>query len=78
MKTKSINRPIVEIAEDTGLHKAEISLALNGKRLLNRKKLLKIVEANYPLEPFVFGKSYLQKEDTKKSGNTTATQGQHV
>ena len=64
MKTKSINNPIIEIAKDTGLHKAEISLALNGKRLLNRKKLLKIVQANYPLEPFIFGKSYLQDNNT--------------
>lgn len=69
MKTKSINKPLLEIANDTGLHKAEISLALNGKRLLNRNKLLKIVEANYPLEPFVFGRSYLDKCDIQNTTN---------
>jgi hypothetical protein len=72
MKTKSIDKPIVEIAKDTGLHKAEISLALNGKRLLNRSKLLQIVKANYPLEPFVFGKSYLQKDDTPKKNEQSS------
>jgi len=63
---KSITQSITQIANDTGLSKAEISMALNAKRLLNRNKLLKIVKANYPLEPFVFGKSYLQENDTKQ------------
>jgi hypothetical protein len=70
MKTKSIDVSITEIANDTGLNKAEISMALNAKRLLNRDKLRKIVEANYPLEPFIFGKSYLRndtKQETPKS-----------
>ena len=66
MNLKSINKPIKEIAEDVGLNKAEISMALNAKRLLNRAKLLKIVEAGYPLAPFVFGKSYLQENDNKQ------------
>ena len=59
MSKKTINRSISEIAQDTGLDKAEISLALNAKRLLGRDKLKKIVDANYPLEPFVFGRDYI-------------------
>ena len=71
MKTKNINVTLDEIASNTGLHKAEISMALNAKRLLNREKLKKIYLANYPLEAFVFGKSfYLQNNDTKKETNT--------
>ena len=69
MKMKSIEVGITKIANDTGLYKAEISLALNAKRLLNREKLKKIVEANYPLEPFIFGKSYLQENNTKQKNN---------
>ena len=65
MEIKSIDVSITQIANDTGLNKAEISMALNAKRLLNREKLRKIVNANYPLEPFVFGKSYI-KNDTKQ------------
>lgn len=61
-KTKTIEKPLVEIAKDTGLHVAEVSMALNAKRLLNRKKLLQVVEANYPLEAFVFGRAYVCKE----------------
>jgi len=64
-KIKSIEKPLAEIAKDTGLHVAEVSMALNAKRLLNRKKLLQVVEANYPLEAFVFGRDCLQKDDIK-------------
>ena len=66
---KSIAQSITQIAKDTGLNKSEISMALNAKRLLNREKLLKIVKADYPLEPFVFGKSYLQENDITKGTN---------
>ena len=69
MKLNSIDKPNEVIAKDTGLHKAEISMALNAKRLLGREKLRLIVEAGYPLEPFVFGKSYLQENDTPKGTN---------
>ena len=66
MKLKTINVTLEKIASDTGLHKAEISMALNAKRLLNRNKLKKIYNANYPLEAFIFGKEfYLQNNDTK-------------
>jgi len=65
MRTKNINKAIIEIAKDTNLNKAEISMALNAKRLLNREKLKQIYEAGYPLEPFVFGKSYLQENNTQ-------------
>lgn len=65
-KIKTINKSLVEIAKETGLHVAEISMALNAKRLLSRQKLMQIVEANYPLEPFVFGRAYIEKNDTKK------------
>jgi len=74
MKTKNINVTLDEIASDTGLYKAEISMALNAKRLLNREKLKKIYLANYPLEAFVFGKEfYLHKNDTKQSSTKTTT-----
>lgn len=70
MNKKSINKSITEIANDTGLHKAEISMALNAKRLLNRNKLKKIVEANYPLEPFVFGEKYYDESISTPVENT--------
>ncbi len=66
MKNNILDKPLHEIAKDTGLNKAEISMALNAKRLLGREKLRKIVKAGYALEPFVFGKSYLQENDTKQ------------
>lgn len=47
-----------QIADETGLYPAEISLALNAKRLLSRSKLLKIHNAGYDIRPFVFGKSF--------------------
>jgi hypothetical protein len=50
---------VQDIAVKTGLHPAEISMALNKKRLLGREKLLRIVDAGYPLEPFVFGKEFI-------------------
>lgn len=53
-----------QIASETGLDPAEISLALNAKRLLNRKKLLKIHHAGYDIKPFVFGKSFESMPDT--------------
>ncbi|MBL4730768.1 MAG: hypothetical protein JKY28_05320 [Sulfurimonas sp.] len=62
MDKKSINISITQIAKDTGLDKAEISMALSANRLLNRNKLKKIVDANYPLEPFVFGRFYLEND----------------
>lgn len=74
METKSIDVSITKIANDTGLNKAEISMALNAKRLLNREKLRKIVNANYPLEPFVFGKSYI-KHDTKQPDQQATAKG---
>lgn len=58
MSKKSINRPLKDIAADTGLSEPELSMALNGKRLLGRDKLKKIADANYPLDVFVFGKNY--------------------
>ena len=58
---------VKEIAEKTNLHRAEISMALNAKRLLNRDKLKKIVEAGYPLEPFVFGKSFIATSSQKRA-----------
>lgn len=72
METKSIDVSITQIANDTGLNKAEISMALNAKRLLNREKLKKIVAANYPLEPFVFGKSFIQNYTTHPAKQATA------
>lgn len=57
------NKSNIEIATEIGLHPAEISLALNGKRLLNRKKLIKIDQAGYDIKPFVFGKSYVSMPD---------------
>lgn len=52
------NKSNIEIATEIGLHPAEISLALNGKRLLNRLKLMKIDQAGYDIKPFVFGRDY--------------------
>ena len=66
MNTKTINKPLDEIASDIGINKAEVSMALNAKRLLGREKLKKVVEAGYSLELFVFGKSYIQENDTKQ------------
>lgn len=43
------------IAREAGLRPNEISLALSGKRLLNRNKLRQIYDAGYAVEPFVFG-----------------------
>ncbi len=74
MEIKSIDVSITQIANDTGLNKAEISMALNAKRLLNREKLRKIVNANYPLEPFIFGKSYI-KNDTKQQVQHATAKG---
>jgi hypothetical protein len=54
----------VQIAGETGLYPAEISLALNAKRLLSRKKLLKIHHAGYDIKPFIFGKSFVSMPDT--------------
>lgn len=65
MKKSYTTETLEVIAQKTGLHKAEISLAFNAKRLLNREKLKKAYEAGYPLELFVFGKSYLQENNTK-------------
>lgn len=58
-----------QIAKDTGLHEAEISMALSCKRLLNREKLRKIVEAGYSLYPFVFGRGYKHNYYSKKESN---------
>lgn len=59
---------VKEIAFKTGLKEPEISMALNKKRLLGRDKLKKIYKAGYPLEPFVFGKDYIE-EFSQKSAN---------
>ena len=48
-------RSVTQIADDTGLKIQEVSMALNAKRLLRRDKLKQVVDAGYPLEPFVFG-----------------------
>jgi len=48
-------KTLAEIAEECGLQRPEVSMALNKKRLLNRDKLKKVVDAGYPLELFVFG-----------------------
>lgn len=62
---KTINgKTNAQIADETGLYPAEISLALNAKRLLSRKKLLKIYTAGYDIRPFVFGKSFVSMPDT--------------
>lgn len=62
---KTINdKTNAQIAEEVGLYPAEISLALNAKRLLSRRKLMKIHRAGYDIKPFVFGKSYDSMPDT--------------
>ena len=54
---------LAEIARRAGLHRAEVSMAVNGKRLLGRDKLKKFVEMGLPLELFVFGKDcYMEKK----------------
>lgn len=58
------NKSNIQIATDIGLHPAEISLALNGKRLLSRSKLIKIDKAGYDIKPFIFGKLYVSMPDT--------------
>lgn len=55
-----------EIADECGLHKAEVSLALSGKRLLRRDKLEQIVNAGYPVELFVFGLDWYEKNRGEK------------
>lgn len=61
---KTINgKTNAQIADETGLYPAEISLALNAKRLLSRKKLLQIYTAGYDIRPFVFGKSFVSMPD---------------
>jgi len=54
-------KTLKEIADECGLHKAEVSLALSGKRLLGRDKLVQIVSAGYPVELFVFGLDWYEK-----------------
>ena len=49
---------LAEIARRADLHRSEVSMAVNGKRLLGRDKLIKFVELGLPLELFVFGKDY--------------------
>ncbi|WP_345985293.1 hypothetical protein WCX49_11865 [Sulfurimonas sp. HSL-1656] len=58
MSKKSIDKPITEIANDTGLNVPEISMALSASRLLGRDKLKKIYDANYPIEYFLFGRDF--------------------
>lgn len=63
---KTLNQKNKDIAKDIGLHESEVSLALNGKRLLRREKLKMILDAGYDIMPFIFGKegweSYRQVE----------------
>jgi len=68
MKEKTDNRKRVilgytrtELSDITGLHPVEVSLALSGKRLLGRDKLLQVYEANLPLELFVFGENFYRE-----------------
>lgn len=72
------NKSNIEIATEIGLHPAEISLALNGKRLLNRKKLIKIDKAGYDIKPFVFGKSYVSMTDTTAHDQVEDPQKSHL
>lgn len=63
-------KSLIEISKECGLHRAEVSMALGKRRLLNREKLKNIQEAGYPLEMFVFGidwyeKNILGKKDVK-------------
>ncbi len=63
-----------QIAKDTKLEEAEISMALNCKRLLGREKLRKIVDAGYSIYPFIFGRTYLQDNNSIKKSNTSRVQ----
>ena len=75
---KTINdKSNVQIADETGLYPAEISLALNAKRLLSRKKLLKIHNAGYDIKPFVFGKSFDSMPDTPVHHQVEPTEQSH-
>lgn len=74
MNKKIINKSLEKIASDIGINKAEVSMALNAKRLLGREKLKKVVDAGYSLELFVFGKSYLQDNDTSINSKTSRVQ----
>jgi hypothetical protein len=60
-----------EIAENIGLHRAEVSGAINCLRLLRRDKLEKVYRAGYPLELFVFGLEWCEKNgiEGKKNGD---------
>jgi len=59
---------VSDIARMTGLHDAEVSLALSAKRLLRRNKLKQIYEAGLPIEPFVFGEQYYKEVVMKEEG----------
>jgi hypothetical protein len=71
------NKSNIEIAKEIGLHPAEISLALNGKRLLSRNKLIKIDKAGYDIKPFVFGKSYVSMPDIPVHHQVEPTEQSH-
>lgn len=59
-------KKLAEYAEKAGLNRAEVSMAVRRRRLLNREKLAKLYMLGLPLELLVFGVDFYEK---KREGN---------